>query len=247
MQLQIAAHTIEAPDLHEAHAAELPVVFANAAVTALTDFHAAKVSIEADAHLSPVGKAAKLEPLAAAALAQVFHSLEAVEAERERINRNEAELLSTGAPETANQVQRDAEIRAWWAMLSAKERNRLLTEAEASPELGEFVRAVLRSPIPTPLDPAKQHLQELHNRIRRLENPEAAHAIAIGRDLIGWADHVLTHATAIARSATGKAPEQMARAAIQAGRERMAKKLFGVPLVEKVKAVLAAEQRRKAG
>lgn len=246
MQTQIANHTVELPDLHDAHDNALPVVFARSAIESVSGFHAQKVAIEGDSHLSAAGKAARIGPLASKVMTEVFHSFEALESERDHWARRESELLSVGAPASANEVQRDAEIRNWWAGLPAKQKAETLRDAEADPALGEFVRAVLRSPIPAKLDQAKQHLQSLHDRIRRLENPAEAHAIAVGKDLLAWGEQALTHTLAIARSTTGKAPEEMARIAIEAGRERVAVKLFGIPMVEKTKAILAAEQRRKS-
>lgn len=246
MEIEIAQHRVELPDLSETLHDALPVASFHAAADGINEFADAAATVRADAHLSDAGKTAKVAPLADRMLDRLLTAVENLEHDAAHWHKREATLLEVGAPASANEVARDAEIRAWWRSASADERQRIMEAVEAGPEYAELVRALLRSPVPDSLDLEKQHFRALHDQIRRIESPAEAVAIEDGRAALAWAERAMGHAIGIAFGLADRPQHEIIKLAVRAGHERAAVKLFGDAEVARAKAVVAAEQRLKA-
>jgi hypothetical protein len=246
MKIQIATHDVDLPDLHESASNSIPVASFWAAADAANSFYSENARIRDDAFLSDAGRAAKVAPLADKLLKQILVSTENIINDSVHWNGREAALLDVGAPSSQNEIDRDREIRSWWRSAPAEVREHVMHEVEASPEHGELVRAILRSPVPDIADLEKKHFRSMHNQIRRLDNPSEAIAIETGKRAHEWAQRGMGHITGIFKNITGRSAADICRAAISAGHEKAATHIFGATAVAHAKAAIAAEQRRLA-
>ncbi len=146
MQFEIGNQKFDMDDLTESAQNSLPVVSFFTALDAVKAYDLSKTEVIADTLLSDIGKTAKIEPLANKALGAVLAALEHLDTEANYLDKREAELLDVGAPMTANEIERDKEIRSWWRTVTPEQRAKIAQEVEASPAHGELVRALLRSP-----------------------------------------------------------------------------------------------------
>ena len=246
MEIQIATHKIDLPELPDSTTNALPVAAFWAAADAANRFHSESVRIGEDPFLSDAGKAAKILPLADQLIRQMLVSTENIINDSAHWNSREAALLDVGAPTSQNEIDRDREIRSWWRSAAPEVRERVMRDVEAGPDHGELVRAILRSPIPDVADLEKKHFRSMHNQIRRLDNPNEAVAIETGRHAHEWAQRGMGHVTGIIKNITGKSTESICRAAILAGHEKAANQIFGTTAVAHARAAIAADQRRVA-
>ncbi len=214
----------------------LPAASFFSALDAVTAYHDSKSQILADPLLSDAGKGAKIEPLANQALSAVLAALENLETESGYWEKREAELLAVGAPTTENEIARDKEVREWWRSITPEQRAKITQEVEASPAHGELVRALLRSPVPDAADIEKRYFRELHNQIRRLENPAEAVAIETGRHALAFGERGVGHIAGIALQLTGRTVGDLARLAVETGKERAAVRLVGAHETARIKA-----------
>jgi len=246
MHIKIASHEVELPELSQTLRDALPVVAFCALNENINAFSDEAAAIGGDPHLTDAGKSAKTAPLAERLIDRIMVAVENIEHDRAHWDKRESALLDVGAPSSANEAARDAEIRAWWRSAPVEERQRIMREVEAAPEHAELVRALLRSPVPDALDLEKRHFRLLHDQIRRIENPGEAVAIETGRTAVDWAERAMGHAVGIAFNLMNRKPEDIAKHAVAGGHETAAQKLFGAHAVARAKAAIAAEQRQVA-
>lgn len=238
MQFEIGNQKFEMDDLMESAKNSLPVGSFFTALDAVKDYDMGRNQILSDPLLSAIGKDAKIEPLANKALDAVLAGLEHLDTESKYLDKREAELLDVGAPMTANEIERDKEIRSWWRTVTPEQRAKIAQEVEASPAHGELVRALLRSPVPDAADLEKRYFRELHDQIRRLENPAEAVAIENGRQALAFGERGIGHVTGIALQLTGRTVGDLARVAVETGKESAAARLVGAHETARIKATL---------
>ena len=236
MQFEIGNQKFDMDDLTESAQNSLPVVSFFTALDAVKAYDLSKTEVIADTLLSDIGKTAKIEPLANKALGAVLAALEHLDTEANYLDKREAELLDVGAPMTANEIERDKEIRSWWRTVTPEQRAKIAQEVEASPAHGELVRALLRSPVPDVADLEKRYMRDLHNQIRRLENPAEAVAIENGRQALAFGERGVGHVTGIALQLTGRSVSDLARFAVESGKEKAAMRLVGAHETARIKA-----------
>ena len=238
MEYSIGNQKFDMDDLPESAQSSLPVGSFYTALDAVKDYYNGKAQIMADELLSDIGRGAKIEPLTNMALSAVLAAFENIETESKYLDKREAELLDAGAPMTANEIERDKEIRSWWRTITPEQRAKIAQEVEASPAHSELVRALLRSPVPDAADLEKRYFRELHDQIRRLENPAEAVAIETGRQALAFGERGIGHVTGIALQLTGRSVGDLARLAVETGKESAAARLVGAHETARIKATL---------
>lgn len=243
MQFNIGKNAFDLPELAGDSA---PRLFFLAALDAANSYATAKSEISADAHLSSTGKAAKLAPLADRLWQQIFVSVENIANERAHWDKREAALLDVGAPQSANEIARDQEIRAWWRHAAPEARQKIMNDVQTGPEHVEMVRAILRSPVPDSMDVEKRYFREQHDRLRRLDNAGEAVAIDSGRDAVNWANHGLQHVVGISHGMTERPADVVLRFALKTGHEQAAVEMFDAARIAHAKHIIAAERRQVA-
>lgn len=243
MQFQIDARAFDLPELKDDSASRLSFL---TALDAANSYASAKHEIMGDANLSPTGKAAKLAPLADRLWMQIFVSVENVANERAHWDKREAALLDVGAPQSANEIARDQEIRAWWRHATPEAHQKIMADVQAGPEHGEMVRAILRSPVPDSVDIEKRFFRELHDKLRRLDDPAEAIAIDGGRDAVSWAYTGMQHVIGISHGLTDRPVGVVLRLALTTGHERAAAEMFDAASIAQARHIIAAESRQRA-
>lgn len=243
----VAAETSFSIPALTAFSETVPGVAVAASVEKLNEFSSQKRAIMDDAHLSRVGRAAKLEPLEK----QFWRVLAAGELSIENFSKSidvrEQRLFAlypanTGI--TAFEQAQDQEIRGWWRGLDRDGRTKALATLRTDAEkFANVILAILRSAIPTDL---AEHetilLRELFEKNRRAANLETAIGIDYDRQAYDIGKRAIAQVRGIAYGTTGWNGGRLMEHLLDAKDAESATAIFGAEAVAR-----ANHSRRLSG
>lgn len=242
------AGTFDLPKIGESQRATLPAVMFRAAVQHLADTAEEIAKVEADATLSELGKARKLEPLRKELIKKIAGNDANVDVDERHWNAQEAELLAVPKVDPGNTVAavEDREIRDWWRAQSQDDRSKIMQRMQAEPGNERLMIAMLRSPIPQ-LDHEVKFMRELWNQLARLNDPAKAFAIQDGRAGVELARRGIAIVAGISKRVTKLDERSIAETLLGDGSGGLDKKhgLFAVSFQTMETAKRIAEQRAK--
>ena len=198
------------------------------ALNELDEFIGHRSKIIGDPHLTTAGKDAKLRPHAERVVdrqAQIWGSLEA---EEQRINYTEAELLRVPTLDNAHTVMgiEDSEVRSYWRGLPPGDRMRILDQMQSEPERHTRIAlALLRSPIEL-IDSEAQLVRAIWDARQRAKNPEKAMAIEVKRKAIEWGRRGTVQVASIAAAQSGMKADEI-RVRLATHTDEVARNGFG--------------------